>query len=52
LRFFAKSTTETDLFNEPQDAKPFREGAVECDKFLEWCDGYQVQIIVLSAQIR
>lgn len=34
-----------------QNSKPFRDGSIECDKFLEWCDGYQVQIIVLSAQI-
>ena len=33
-------------------SKPFRDGSVECDKFLDWCDGYQVQIIVLAAQIR
>ena len=45
-------TLAKNLARAVQNAKPFRDGAVECDKFLEWCDGYQVQIIVLSAQIR
>lgn len=45
-------TLAKNLAKAVQDVKPFKDGAVECDKFLEWCDSYQVQIIVLSAQIR
>ncbi|XP_065362456.1 dynein heavy chain, cytoplasmic-like [Calliphora vicina] len=34
-----------------QDIKQFREGQIEPQKYMEWCDKYQAQIVVLAAQI-
>lgn len=34
-----------------QDIKQFREGQIDPQKYMEWCDKYQAQIVVLAAQI-
>ena len=34
-----------------QDIKQFKDGAIDPAKFMEWCDKYQAQIVVLAAQI-
>ncbi|XP_055383630.1 dynein heavy chain, cytoplasmic isoform X2 [Condylostylus longicornis] len=34
-----------------QDIKQFRDGAIDPQKYMEWCDKYQAQIVVLAAQI-
>ncbi|XP_028159308.1 dynein heavy chain, cytoplasmic isoform X5 [Ostrinia furnacalis] len=33
------------------DVKQFKDGNVDPTKFIEWCDKYQAQIVVLAAQI-
>ncbi|CAH0758045.1 unnamed protein product [Diatraea saccharalis] len=33
------------------DVKQFKDGNVDPQKFIEWCDKYQAQIVVLAAQI-
>ncbi|KAI8434184.1 hypothetical protein MSG28_012298 [Choristoneura fumiferana] len=33
------------------DVKQFKDGNVDPHKFIEWCDKYQAQIVVLAAQI-
>lgn len=33
------------------DIKQFKEGQIDPQKFMEWCDKYQAQIVVLAAQI-
>ncbi|XP_055310948.1 dynein heavy chain, cytoplasmic isoform X4 [Sitodiplosis mosellana] len=34
-----------------QDIKQFKEGDIDHEKYMEWCDKYQAQIVVLAAQI-
>lgn len=34
-----------------QDIKQFKEGTIDSQKYMEWCDKYQAQIVVLAAQI-
>uniref|UniRef100_A0A1B0B0C4 Dynein heavy chain, cytoplasmic n=1 Tax=Glossina palpalis gambiensis TaxID=67801 RepID=A0A1B0B0C4_9MUSC len=34
-----------------QDIKQFRDGQIDPQKYMEWCDKYQAQIVVLAAQI-
>ncbi|XP_037905377.1 dynein heavy chain, cytoplasmic isoform X4 [Hermetia illucens] len=34
-----------------QDIKQFKEGSIDPQKYMEWCDKYQAQIVVLAAQI-
>lgn len=34
-----------------QDIKQFKEGDIDHGKYMEWCDKYQAQIVVLAAQI-
>lgn len=34
-----------------QDIKQFKEGSINAQKYMEWCDKYQAQIVVLAAQI-
>lgn len=34
-----------------QDIKQFKEGDIDAQKYMEWCDKYQAQIVVLAAQI-
>ncbi len=34
-----------------QDIKQFKDGSIDSQKFMEWCDEYQAQIVVLAAQI-
>lgn len=34
-----------------QDIKQFKEGDIDPEKYMEWCDRYQAQIVVLAAQI-
>ncbi|XP_055846761.1 dynein heavy chain, cytoplasmic isoform X3 [Episyrphus balteatus] len=34
-----------------QDIKQFRDGQIDSQKYMEWCDKYQAQIVVLAAQI-
>lgn len=34
-----------------QDIKQFRDGQIDPAKYMEWCDKYQAQIVVLAAQI-
>lgn len=34
-----------------QDIKQFKEGDIDPQKYMEWCDRYQAQIVVLAAQI-
>lgn len=34
-----------------QDIKQFKEGHIDPAKYMEWCDKYQAQIVVLAAQI-
>lgn len=34
-----------------QDIKQFKEGEIDAKKYMEWCDKYQAQIVVLAAQI-
>ncbi|KAL5291956.1 DYNC1H1 family protein [Megaselia abdita] len=34
-----------------QDIKQFRDGQIDPSKYMEWCDKYQAQIVVLAAQI-
>lgn len=34
-----------------QDIKQFKEGDIDPSKYMEWCDKYQAQIVVLAAQI-
>lgn len=34
-----------------QDIKQFRDGKIDPQKYMEWCDKYQAQIVVLAAQI-
>lgn len=34
-----------------QDIKQFKEGSIDSQKYMEWCDKYQAQIVVLAAQI-
>lgn len=34
-----------------QDIKQFKEGDIDSQKYMEWCDRYQAQIVVLAAQI-
>lgn len=34
-----------------QDIKQFKEGDIDHAKYMEWCDRYQAQIVVLAAQI-
>uniref|UniRef100_A0A336KP21 Dynein heavy chain, cytoplasmic n=1 Tax=Culicoides sonorensis TaxID=179676 RepID=A0A336KP21_CULSO len=34
-----------------QDIKQFKDGQIDPAKYMEWCDKYQAQIVVLAAQI-
>lgn len=34
-----------------QDIKQFKDGEIDSQKYMEWCDKYQAQIVVLAAQI-
>lgn len=34
-----------------QDIKQFKDGHIDPKKYMEWCDKYQAQIVVLAAQI-
>ncbi|XP_055707524.1 dynein heavy chain, cytoplasmic isoform X3 [Phlebotomus papatasi] len=34
-----------------QDIKQFKDGQIDPQKYMEWCDKYQAQIVVLAAQI-
>nr|XP_018911901.1 PREDICTED: dynein heavy chain, cytoplasmic [Bemisia tabaci] len=34
-----------------QDIKQFKDGSIDPIKFMQWCDKYQAQIVVLAAQI-
>lgn len=34
-----------------QDIKQFKDGQIDSQKYMEWCDKYQAQIVVLAAQI-
>lgn len=34
-----------------QDIKQFKDGAIDPLKYMQWCDKYQAQIVVLAAQI-
>jgi dynein heavy chain 1, cytosolic len=34
-----------------QDIKQFKEGSIDSEQYMKWCDKYQAQIVVLAAQI-
>lgn len=34
-----------------QDIKEFRDGQIDAPRYMQWCDKYQAQIVVLAAQI-
>jgi dynein heavy chain 1, cytosolic len=34
-----------------QDIKQFKEGKIDPEQYMQWCDKYQAQIVVLAAQI-
>jgi len=34
-----------------QDIKQFKEGSIDPELYMQWCDKYQAQIVVLAAQI-
>ncbi|KAK6637160.1 Dynein heavy chain, cytoplasmic [Polyplax serrata] len=39
------------LANAVKDIKQFKEGPINAEEYMKWCDRYQAQIVVLAAQI-
>lgn len=39
------------LANAVKDIKQFKDGPINADEYMNWCDRYQAQIVVLAAQI-
>ncbi|KAK7789348.1 hypothetical protein R5R35_002380 [Gryllus longicercus] len=44
-------TLASSLAQAVQDIKQFKDGAIDPQAYMEWCDKYQAQIVVLAAQI-
>lgn len=44
-------TLASSLAQAVQDIKQFKDGSIDPQAYMEWCDKYQAQIVVLAAQI-
>ncbi|XP_067011460.2 dynein heavy chain, cytoplasmic isoform X2 [Anabrus simplex] len=44
-------TLASSLAQAVQDIKQFKDGSIDSRAYMEWCDKYQAQIVVLAAQI-
>ncbi|XP_069694728.1 dynein heavy chain, cytoplasmic isoform X3 [Periplaneta americana] len=44
-------TLASSLAQAVQDIKQFKDGAIDRQAYMHWCDNYQAQIVVLAAQI-